>query len=236
MKGGISTTEVKSGVINLSDMVTMYHPEGDPTPAYRYVVDVVKLQNILFNVDLRFAGKPWDGAPLIPDSQPTRNRNARKPKDAIAELATLTDFLGLEAIISDPEGTKPNIMAEIDTGNPKRLNAVFPVNVSGNANIEGSQFICRDNSSANIEGGYIMTLRVGHDAHNARIIVSHGVISYIQVHGNLPIGNIEIGIVTRHGIGSLAFPDVHRTFIANISRYSSTKYDYEKSQVKKKNR
>ncbi len=69
------------------------------------------------------------------------------------------------------------------------------VTVSDNANLSGSQFICRDNSSANIEGGTIMALRVGHDAHSARIIVSHCLISEIQVHKNLPVGNIEIGIV-----------------------------------------
>ena len=55
VKAGSSTIEVKDGVINLSDTVTFFHPTGDPTPAFRFVVDIVKLQNIIFNLDLIFA-------------------------------------------------------------------------------------------------------------------------------------------------------------------------------------
>ena len=135
VKGGSSTTEVKDGVINVSDVVTFYHPTGDPTPAYRYVVDIVKLQNIIFNLDLIFANAEWDGAPLIPDNQPTTNRDAKKPKTAVAEMSSMIDSLGLNAIISDPETAKANTFAEIDSQNPKRLNAVTTVQLSGNANI-----------------------------------------------------------------------------------------------------
>lgn len=135
VKAGSSTVEVKDGVVNVSDVVTMYHPSGDPTPAYRYVVDIVKLQNIIFNLDLIFATDEWDGAPLLPDNQPTVNRTAKKPKMARAAVATLADNLGLQAIISDTEFTKDNTLAEIDSGNPKRLNMVVPVKLSGNVNI-----------------------------------------------------------------------------------------------------
>jgi len=135
VKGGSSTIEVKDGVVNVSDVVTFYHPSGDPTPAYRYVCDIVKLQNILFNLDLIFATDEWDGAPLIPDNQPTTNRDAKKPKTAVAEIGSMLDSLGLNAIISDPGTAKANTFAEIDSGNPKRLNVVTTVQLSGNANI-----------------------------------------------------------------------------------------------------
>lgn len=135
VKGGSSTIEVKDGVVNVSDVVTFYHPTGDPTPAYRYVTDIVKLQNIIFNLDLIFANEDWDGAPLIPDDQPTTNRDAKKPRTAVAEIGSMLDSLGLNAIISDPETAKANTFAEIDAQNPKRLNAVTTVQLSGNANI-----------------------------------------------------------------------------------------------------
>ena len=135
VKGGSSTTEVKDGVINIADVVTFYHPTGDPTPAYRFVVDIVKLQNIIFNLDLIFATPEWDGAPLIPDDQPTTNRAAKKPKTAVTAVAFMLDGLGLNAIISDPETAKKNTFAEIDSGNPKRLNVSTTVQISGNANI-----------------------------------------------------------------------------------------------------
>ncbi|MNI42010.1 hypothetical protein D3C73_962800 [compost metagenome] len=47
----------------------------------------------------------------------------------------LADNLGLNALVSDPAYTKANTQSEIDSQNPKRLNTVFPVKLSGNANI-----------------------------------------------------------------------------------------------------
>lgn len=135
VKKGSSTVEVKDGVVNVSDVVTFYHPSGDPLPAYRYVVDIVKLQNIIFNLDLIFATKEWDGAPLIPDDQPTVNRAAKKPKTAVAAVAALLDSLGLNAIISDPETAKANTIAAINDQNPKRLDVSTTVQLSGNTNI-----------------------------------------------------------------------------------------------------
>ena len=140
VKKGSSTIEVKDSVINLSDTVTFYHPDGDPIPAYRFVVDIVKVMNILFNLDLIFATAEWDGAPLIPDDQPTANRAAKKPKTAVAAVSAMLDSLGLNAIISDPETAKANTFAEIDSGNPKRLNLTTTVQISGNTNIISVDF------------------------------------------------------------------------------------------------
>lgn len=135
VKKGSSTVEVKDGVINLSDTVTFYHPSGDPIPAYRYVCDIVKLQNIIYNINLIFAAKEWNGAPLIPDDQPTVNRTAKKPKMAIAAAASMVDSLGLNALISDPATAKKLIQAQISDQNPKRLDMVIPLQLSGNSNI-----------------------------------------------------------------------------------------------------
>ncbi len=135
VKAGSSTVEVKDGVVNLSDTITFFHPSGDPIPAYRYVVDIIKLQNIIFNLDLIFATAEWDGAPLIPDNQPTINRDAKQPKAAVAAVSAMLDSLGLNAIISDPETAKANTLAAINDQNPKRLDVTTTVQLSGNTNI-----------------------------------------------------------------------------------------------------
>ena len=140
IKGGSSTIEVKDGVVNLSDTVTFYHPSGDLTPAYRYVVDVIKVMNILFNQELIFATPEWDGAPLIPDNQATTNRSAKQPKSAVTAIASLVDSLALQAIISDPETAKASITASINESNPKRLDTVWTVQISGNSNIISIDF------------------------------------------------------------------------------------------------
>lgn len=136
VKAGSSTVEVKDGVVNISDVVTFYRPTGEENPPYRFVVDIVKLQNVIFNLDLIFAVPEWDGAPLIPDDQPTVNANARKPKTAVAEVAAMLDSLGLAAIISDPKTAKKKTHARINAQNPKRLDLETVVQLSGNTNIK----------------------------------------------------------------------------------------------------
>ena len=136
VKKGSSTVEVKDGVINLSDTVTFYHPLGEANPAYRYVVDIVKIQQVIFNINLIFASPEWDGAPLIPDDQPTTNRDAKKPKTAVAEVCAMIDSLALNAIISNPKLAKESTVAAINEQNPKRLDLSTTIQVSGNTNIK----------------------------------------------------------------------------------------------------
>lgn len=136
IKKGSSTITVRDGVVTIADVVTFYHPTGDPLPAYRFVVDIVRLQNIIFNIGLIFESAEWDGAPLLPDGDPTTNRAAKNPKAAKAALSSLLDRLGLEAIISDPATSKAALQVEISSLNPKRLDMVVPVALSGNTNIK----------------------------------------------------------------------------------------------------
>ncbi len=135
VKGGVSTTEIKDGTVNLSDLVTHYAPEGEVPPAYRYVVDTVKNQQVIFNYDLEFNTPKWDGAPLVPDGQATTNPDAKKPSTAKAAIAQILDSLGSNAIISDPDTAKENTQAQIDSQNPKRLNVKSTIQLAGNSNI-----------------------------------------------------------------------------------------------------
>ena len=135
VKRGGSTSIVRDGVINISDTITFYKPSTEPIPAYRFVTDIIKIQNLIFNVDLIFNTPAWDGAPLLPDRDPTFNPSARKPKSAVAAVNGLIDSLGLNAIISDPATAKTRTQAAIDGQNPKRLNVAITVQLVGNANI-----------------------------------------------------------------------------------------------------
>lgn len=134
--GGSSTVEIVDGVVRISDVVTFYHPTGDVNPAYRFVVDIVKLQNTIFNIDLVFASEEWDGAALLNDNDPTTEPTAKKPKMAKAEAARICTLLGLKAILADTVTTNKAITANIDESNPKRLNLVIPVKLSGNTNVK----------------------------------------------------------------------------------------------------
>lgn len=135
VKAGCSTIEVKDGVINLSDVVTFYHPTGEEPPAYSYVVDIIKLQNIIYNFDREFSKVEWNGAPLIPDDSPTVNPLARKPKNAKAAAAALLDSLALYAILAESKDAKASMVVGISAQNPKRLDITLTVQLSGNLNI-----------------------------------------------------------------------------------------------------
>lgn len=134
LKAGSSSIEVIDGVINLSDTATFYHPSGDPTPAYRYVVDVIKVMNVVFNIRLIFEDPDWAGAVLIPNGQATKNPRAKTPAMATAAVAKMIDSLALEAILSDPATAKKTIQAGINPGNPKRLDLSLTYQISGNTN------------------------------------------------------------------------------------------------------
>lgn len=136
VKGGSSTIEVRDGVVTLSDIVTPYAPSGQPFPAYRHVCDIVKLQQLVYNLALKFNSEEWDGAPLIPDSQVTTNETAKKPRAAITAANNILQALGDDAILADVAASKKLTTCLIDENNPKRINlAVYP-KVSGNTNIK----------------------------------------------------------------------------------------------------
>lgn len=134
LKAGSSSIELVDGVVNLSDTVTFFHPEGDPTPAYRYVADIVKIQNVTFSIRKIFESAEWAGAVLIKNGQATENPRAKTPSMAVAALAGMLDSLALLAIVSDPDAAKASIVANISPTNPKRLDISFTYQISGNTN------------------------------------------------------------------------------------------------------
>jgi phage tail sheath gpL-like len=136
VKLGSSTIEVNDGVVELADIVTFYRPEGEEPPPYRFVVDIVKVQNIIYNFRLEFAQPEWAGAPLVPDDQVTSNPNARQPRQAKARVFGLTDGLADRAVISDPAFTKRTADVRVDQSNPKRLNIAAKFKLAGNTNVK----------------------------------------------------------------------------------------------------
>lgn len=133
--GGSSTIELIDGVVTLSDTISMYAPAGDDTPAYRYVVDQVKLWNMLHDLRTKFSSNEWKGVPLVPEDQFVTDRRARKPSTAAAEVEALVDDWAARALISDPATAKESIVAAISSVNPKRLDISVTVQLSGNANV-----------------------------------------------------------------------------------------------------
>jgi len=135
-----SSTNIKNGsVAELNDIITFWHPESEGTfPSRRSVANMVKLQNIVFNVRLIMEADDLKGAPLVSDKQPTTNRRAVSPKVIKTYFMNLADSLGKEAILADADFSKKNLTVKLDSANPNRLNNVFPSKLSGNLEITDS--------------------------------------------------------------------------------------------------
>lgn len=133
---GASTSIPNGSVAELNDVVTFYHPtSAGKYPAWRYVVDAVKLMNIVYNLRLITESDEVKGAPLVPDEQVTTNPTAVQPKMFKTWFANLAVSLGEAALISDVEFTIENLEVKIDTENSKRINYIFPVKISGNVEV-----------------------------------------------------------------------------------------------------
>lgn len=136
---GASNNIKSGGVAELNDVVTFYHPVSEGKyPAKRYVVDIVKLQNIIYNVRLIMEQDSLKGAPLVPDQDIVTNPAAIQPKAIKTMFINLADSLALAAIISDAKFTKKNLKVAIDSENPKRVNVTFPVKLSGNIEVSST--------------------------------------------------------------------------------------------------
>lgn len=138
MKLGASNNKKVGELAELNDTVLYYHPDGEDPPAHRYLVDEIKLQQIIYNLDI--IQEAYKGRPLLPDTTPTVDPDAVQPKMVRSTLAKLADSLasGRSAIIADPQFTKNNMTVEIDSINPKRINTVFPVKLSGNVEVNST--------------------------------------------------------------------------------------------------
>lgn len=133
---GASTSVISGGAAKISDVVTFWHPDNEgKVKSWRYVVDAVKLMNVVYNIRLINEADEVEGAPLLPDESVSSHPTAVRPKSFRTWYANMADSLADMAIIADAKFTKENMSVEIDAENPKRLNSAIPVKLSGNAEV-----------------------------------------------------------------------------------------------------
>jgi hypothetical protein len=132
---GLSTVEIRGGIVNVSDSIMCYHPAGEDPPAYRYDNDIEKLSYMIYNLDLIFNNPADSGNPLVPSAQATTNPNARKPSYFLKKVFTLFDGAALDGVITDVDYAKANTQIVISDSNNRRLEALIVYRVAGNLNV-----------------------------------------------------------------------------------------------------
>jgi len=134
-----SSTSIKAGnVIALNDTITFWHPDNEAVKSRRYVVDAVRLMNIVFNIRLIMEDPLVKGAPLVPDDNPTSNPRAIQPKTVRTAMMNLANALAAHAILAASEFTKGNMTVQISSMNPKRLDIRFPCKLAGNVEVSST--------------------------------------------------------------------------------------------------
>ena len=91
--------------------------------------------NVVYNLRVITEAPDVKASPLLPEGQATSNPDAKTTKDFKTWFANLATSLADAAIISDPDFTIENMVVEIDSANPDRVNYKFPVKISGNIEI-----------------------------------------------------------------------------------------------------
>ena len=124
LKAGISNLEPKvNGGYRIGDLITLYHPEGQKNPLFRYDRDITLIGNIGYDLMTIFRDSDnWKSIIIVDENLTTNNDSARTIKDIKAELDTRLRLYGKNAWIADVEQAINDSIVELDDTNPNRFN------------------------------------------------------------------------------------------------------------------
>jgi phage tail sheath gpL-like len=129
--GGSWTRRETDGVVHLGDVITTYVTNTgggeDAVTSWRYLTTILKMQAKVYSIDQLLAGDPFIRAIIISDSQVTGKAYAISPKTLKAYAIKLVDELWIPQCWSkDRDTIVAGIVAEINTGNPARMDLLIP--------------------------------------------------------------------------------------------------------------
>ncbi len=89
VKSGISTTQVKNGVVTMQNMVTFYRPDNVPESSngYRAMSNICKIQNIINAFQLAYSSEEWKGNFIVADKSIVTGIDKEKARDITDVIA-----------------------------------------------------------------------------------------------------------------------------------------------------
>ena len=136
-KAGLGTVDYEGGQTVISDMITCWHPDDEDPPGFRYVNDIVKLQQVLYNCALRLKAEDYKGCILINSDDESTNPYAKKTSDVATDLLAVIFALVKESIATNYAYTKAGISVTFPSN--RRISAVIPFKLSGNGSVVAVQ-------------------------------------------------------------------------------------------------
>jgi len=146
VQGGLSPTLCYGSSVLLQNVVTFYHPASVPVTsnAYREMVNISKVQNILASIRTNFSGPKWLGYTIVSDVKNVTigasRQFARDTDSVIDDYVALAKSWGANAWVYDPNFTikalanKANPAVQLRVGGDGWASQI-PVLLSGVGNI-----------------------------------------------------------------------------------------------------
>lgn len=134
VKKGCSTVDLVSGRYQVQDFVTTYHKIGEIPPQFRYCRNLMIDFNVRFGYYLLEIINVVDHA-IAADSDVVSVSNVVKPKQWKQVLVKYADDLASRALINDAPFMQENIVVNLSSTNPDRLETTFKYKRSSYARI-----------------------------------------------------------------------------------------------------
>lgn len=121
------TRNVGSGVVAGDTVTTRTETNlGVATTDWRFAVIFPNLQYKINSADIVFGSDPFTQAVVISDDAPGAPAFSVRPKTAKAYAIGLVDDWAARGLTADRDAVVDNIVSEIDSGNPGRINVLIP--------------------------------------------------------------------------------------------------------------
>jgi len=127
--GGSTTMKGADGIIRIEDLVTT-RTKNDlqaDDDSWRWTETIANIQAKIYSIDQIFSGDPFAQAVVVDDASVTGVSYAIRPKTCKAFAIRLIDELWVpRALTKERDSVVKGIVAEIDGGNPGRINVLIP--------------------------------------------------------------------------------------------------------------
>lgn len=126
--GGSAFKVNGAGAVSIWDLLTTYKTNagGAPDDSFRYAVTVTNIQNKIYSLDVKFSSPPYDRAIVIADDDVSGKEYTVSPRSIRADAISLVDGWVLDNGSKLRDTIVAGIVAEIDSGNPGRINLLIP--------------------------------------------------------------------------------------------------------------
>lgn len=157
IKAGITPTVVKGGSVKLCNVISFYHSVTIPVSSngYREMVDIAKLQNMLYSFAGEFESASWSGFAIVEDISMVTSAIDRQTVKTVENVRStcnkIADSFAQKAWLYNSSFTKEKLKESgyiSIRGTSDGFNIVFPCILSGKGNIIDLQIAFDTNVSA----------------------------------------------------------------------------------------